>query len=221
LEKKKEEMATYNSTLEAVPAQNTARYFSQTQNNLPTSALIQMYLSPQNMEYVAGAIAQSMKCLTGLNFQVPINQELQLAMENVLQNNIGMWTSDPEDGVAELNRHVIESETQIQLFSYRQHMLYDKYFITQDRQRVEDRPIYQTVKRGEVLIDPSEAYMLQSPWKKQHKEFTKMFDSPCHFGGDWKVAEVALKQGCNPSEISARYQISEPAVMQLRSQMRL
>jgi hypothetical protein len=76
-EKKKKVMATYNSTLETVPAQNTARNFAQTQNNLPTSALIQMFLSPQNMEYVAGAIAQSMKCLTGENFYVPVNQELQ------------------------------------------------------------------------------------------------------------------------------------------------
>lgn len=196
---------TYYNTLTEVSRQTSARDFSQFAYR-PTSTLAQTYLSPSNTQMVANEIAKKLYCLTGVQFNVPVNNELILAMQQVLEDNVGMWTSAPQQGLQELNRHIIESETQIQVMSWRNHMLYDKYFITQNRQRVEDRPVIDTLTKGEQTLDTSSAYMNVSPWGRQHPEFLKMFALQPRWEGDWNAKNMTMKfDGCTQEQADARY----------------
>lgn len=203
------------STTTPQPSANlNSLFIKQINNPRPTTPLFQMFLSPDNVAHVANQIAIRLQGLTGKEFHVPVNEELQLAMQNVLQNNYGMWASAPQQGLQILNHQVIESETQIQLMSYRQHQLYDKYFITQNREKVFPYGAYDRPTKGEQLLDTS-IYQLSNPHRQQYPGFLKMFGACNDYlyqqNGDWAAARAAVNSGSmNPAQIEAVYQYRFP-----------
>lgn len=121
------------------------------------------FFSVENVKYIVREIQNALKRLTGENVRIPINDEFAQTMWDAAAHNVGL--SYTPGSVAVLNRYVVEHETRVQYYSLIRRKLWIKYFVTQDRKRVQEYGEYTRSNRGEVTVSPS-GYMLSNPWKR-------------------------------------------------------
>jgi len=182
-----------------------ATFFASEIQRIP-NALMQAYLSPANMACVASEIEKLLHSWTGIPFKVLLDDQLQLTMERILQDNYAAYSYQVADGVRILNKYAIDHEAQVHFLSYRQQQLYKRYFLTQDRMRVEPRPFYDRALKGEQLLDTGAAYGNASPWAKKYPEFMKEFNANNgRRQGDWAGQQACCKAGYPEAVCKLRY----------------
>lgn len=199
--------ATYQQPAQNVSSDNLVSLFARTVHR-PESQLMQMFFSPQNIDTIARGIEEQLYQWTGRKWHVPRNEELQISMQQVLENNYPVWTATPEQGLPLLNQYTISDEATVQFHSFRRSQLYDKYFLTERRERTEPRGEYVQVKKGEALIDTCANYALSSPWRKRYPEFKKAFMDPNinkFRDGDWIAMQVGQQMGFPCDQLELRY----------------
>jgi hypothetical protein len=122
------------------------------------------FFSVENVKYIVDQIEKALFTLTnGQKVRIPINDELAQTMWDAASQNVGL--SYYPGAVAMLNRYVVEHEARVQYYSLLRRKLWIKYFLTQDRKRVQEYGEYTRNTKGEVTISSS-GYMLSDPWKR-------------------------------------------------------
>lgn len=130
-----------------------------------------LFFHPENILFLKTQLENMLQNMTQEKhpIKVEITSEFCLTMYNVCSQNPSLAYSGFE-GLKALNRMFLEWEGRIQYLSLRQHKLYEKWFIRNDRIRVMPYGSMEKVTRGEVVITPS-AYTLTSPWNRHRDQY--------------------------------------------------